>query len=585
MKLASFRIQNYRSIIDTEDVELSDNDNVSVFAGQNESGKSSIFKALRDFKNREFDPDSTLFHTTGEELIPVVSCTYKINANDDVAKRLNRRVFESMSEELRSKVGQKVLNESAFKSLTKFTLIGSKENGKFKLTIDENSFQVFQNSIPDKPKWSIGGDENSSVANWFFSITPPIVFFDDFCDLLPDRISVSDLIKGGGTDVLGYQAVRNLEKILKTDFVKKDEEGDSTRRTRENRDNKVISVDFRNDWGQRIHGENEVSIIYNFEKRDEGNSYINFYVQTKEGQPLPPRNRSKGLIWFLSLWLELRAQDIQNKNLVLLLDEPDQHLHIRAQGDVLKLINKLSNQDNQILYATHSPYMIQVDSMNRIKLVLNTETEGTKIESITASRIDTAYKQDALQPIANAIGFGVSEFSSLNENNVILEGISDFYYFSAMKKLLDKTSKYVFVPGVGLRKINSLISLMVGYGVSWVAIIDDDPKKGGKDTMKKFNEIKDFVFDGDESITKEKVYVLNEVVGVENMFTYNDLKLVGLSINRHNDMVKVVGQKRKVLFSKLFFEKVNNGEITKDQLSTKAKGNFKKAFDFIKQNL
>ena len=251
----------------------------------------------------------------------------------------------------------------------------------------------------------------------------------------------------------------------------------------------------------------------------------------------------------------------------------------------MRLINRLANQGDQILYATHSPYLIQIDSLNRIKLVLNEETEGTKIESITASRIDTAYKQDALQPIVKAIGFGVSEFSSLNKKNVILEGVSDFYYFSAMKKLLNKTGDYTLIPGVGLRKINSLISLMVGYGVSWIAIIDDDPKKGGKDTEKKFDEIKDFVFDGDEDKTKEKVCVLNGIVGVENMFTYNDLKLVGLQVNRSNDMVKVVGQNRKVLFSKLFFEKVNNGEITKDQLSDQAKSNFKKAFDFIKQNL
>ena len=592
MKLASFRIQNYRSIIDTGNVELSDNDNVAVFAGQNESGKSSILKALRDFEEQEFDQDSTPFDATGKEPIPVVSCTYKVNTNDNIAKLLNHEILESMGAEVRKnlqiKAGQKILNADPLKSLSEFTLIGTKENGKFKLAIDEISFRLFLSSMPDRPKLEIWGkddnEKNSTVASRFWNVAPVIVFFEDFCDLLPNRISISDL-EGNKTDVTGYRAVRSLEKILNTNFVKKNKESDSVRGINEDRENRMVSVDFQKDWGQRIHGANEVSVKYKFQKRDGDGSYINFYVQTKEEQPLPPRNRSKGLIWFLSLWLELRAKDIQNKDLVLMLDEPDQHLHIKAQEDILKLINRLSNQGDQILYATHSPYLIQIDSLNRIKLVLNAETEGTKIESITTSRVDTAYKQDALQPIVKAIGFGVSEFSSLNKKNVILEGVSDFYYFSAMKKLLNKTGDYTLIPGVGLRKINSLISLMVGYGVSWVTIIDDDPEEGGNDSKKKFDEIKDFIFDGDENKTKEKICVLNGIVGVENMFTYDDFKLVGPQIKRSKDMVKVVGQNRKVLFSKLFFEKVNNGEITKDQLSTTAKANFKKAFDFIKQNL
>ena len=289
------------------------------------------------------------------------------------------------------------------------------------------------------------------------------------------------------------------------------------------------------------------------------------------------------------LWLELKAQDIEHNDLVLLLDEPDQHLHVKAQNDILKLINKLaSNKEekrgDQIIYATHSPYLIEIDYLSRIKLILNTEKQGTKIEDIVTSKIDTEYKKDALQPIADAIGLNVSEFSTLNKKNIILEGISDFYYFSAMKKILGKNGDYHFVPGIGVRQINNLISLSVGYGLEWIAIIDDDPTEGGKDSKKKFDEIKDFVFDGDEEKTKEKVYILSGITGIENMFTTDDLKLVDTNVGKSTDKVKAVGQKRKMLFSKLFFEKVNSDEITADKLSQTAKDNFDKAFDFIEKN-
>ncbi len=48
MKLQAFRIQYYRSIIDTKWCDLSP-DNITVLIGQNESGKTSILEALRSF--------------------------------------------------------------------------------------------------------------------------------------------------------------------------------------------------------------------------------------------------------------------------------------------------------------------------------------------------------------------------------------------------------------------------------------------------------------------------------------------------------------------------------------------------------
>jgi len=608
MKLKKFRIQNYCSIADSGVIEISDNDNVSVFAGQNESGKSSILRALYDFERGEFEPDSMPF-STGQKPTQIVSCTYKIEQSDDIAEILSDIVIDN--HELKVEEGQKVFDENKLKRIREFTITKTNENGEIKTAVDDNSFKIFQTAILDKPKETKEGEEvktnegeeakekyiditdeqNSDVADLFWQAGPKIVFFDDFCDLLPNKIFIS-VLKEEKTDTEGYRAVRNLEQILKTDFVKKDEEGDSIRRTKEDKENEILSVDFQKDWGQRIHGENKVVVKYDFQKRvgeGENGSYVNFYVETKKGQPLPPKQRSKGLIWFLSLWLELKAQDIEHNDLVLLLDEPDQHLHVKAQKDILKLINKLASGDknkkgDQIFYATHSPYLIEVDYLSRIKLVLNTENEGTKIEDIVTSKIDTEYKKDALQPIADAIGFNVSEFSPLNNKNVILEGISDYYYFSGMKKILSKTGNYAFVPGIGVRQINNLISMSIGYGLAWIAIIDDDPEKGGKDSKKKFDEIKDSVFDGDENKTKEKVHILDGIVGIENMFTFNDLKLIDPSVKQDSDKTKVVGRKRKVLFSKLFFEKANKGDITEDKVSKTAKDNFKKVFDFIEKN-
>lgn len=66
------------------------------------------------------------------------------------------------------------------------------------------------------------------------------------------------------------------------------------------------------------------------------------------------------------------------------------------------------------------------------------------------------------------------------------------------------------------------------------------------------------------------------------------MKLVDTNVGKSNDKVKAVGQKRKMIFSKLFFEKVNSedkdNKITAEKLSDTAKNNFGKAFDFIEKN-
>jgi hypothetical protein len=582
---------------------------VTVLAGQNESGKSSILHALRDYEEGKFDEDSLPFSTGGDP-IQSVSCTYKVEPSDNFYDVLVEQVLIDFK---LSETDDSPLLRNNIDKVLHFTVTKTNEAGVFRTEIDTQTFNLFKSSIalrpavtaslspsapvPESsttdaevltPRFVVSDQDNGKVADLFWSVSPKIIFFDDFCDLLPDKIFISDL-EDEVTTANGYTAVMNLQKILNTSFIDKDKEKDAVRGVKADEQNKTLSIDFQKDWGQRIHGENEVKIKYVYEKRvgeGENGSYINFFVETKEHVLLTPKQRSKGLIWFLSLWLEIMAQDKQHDNLVLLLDEPDQHLHVRAQNDMLKLINKLASKStkqhgDQIIYATHSPYLIEIDHLSRIRLVINDDKAGTTVEDIATSKIDTEYRRDALKPIADAIGLSVGAFSTLGEKNVLVEGVSDHYYLTAMKKVLGRSGDYHFIPGIGVRQINNLISLCIGYGLNWVAVIDDDPAVGGKDTKKKFDEIRDHVFDGDQAKTEEKVYILSGAAGIENMFTVSDLKLIDPRVKSNTDMVKVVGKKRKILFSRLFFEKVQSNDIKIANLSSSTVNNFKKVFDFI----
>ena len=156
MKLKKFRIQNYCSIADSGVIEISDNDNVSVFAGQNESGKSSILRALYDFERGEFEPDSMPF-STGQKPTQIVSCTYKIEQSDDIAEILSDIVIDN--HELKVEEGQKVFDENKLKRIREFTITKTNENGEIKTAVDDNSFKIFQTAILDKPKETKEGEE------------------------------------------------------------------------------------------------------------------------------------------------------------------------------------------------------------------------------------------------------------------------------------------------------------------------------------------------------------------------------------------------------------------------------------------
>ena len=71
-------------------------------------------------------------------------------------------------------------------------------------------------------------------------------------------------------------------------------------------------------------------------------------------------SRGSGFLWFLSFYLKLaaaRKRSPERKRL-LLIDEPGSYLHARAQKDVLHLFEDRIVPDDQVIYSTHSPYLM-----------------------------------------------------------------------------------------------------------------------------------------------------------------------------------------------------------------------------------
>ena len=88
---------------DSGPCRLSDNDNITVLAGQNESGKSSILQALRDFKDEELDIDCL----REDDTLPEISITYSIEDGEiDIDSFFEGNDYPEACKDLLSKINE-----------------------------------------------------------------------------------------------------------------------------------------------------------------------------------------------------------------------------------------------------------------------------------------------------------------------------------------------------------------------------------------------------------------------------------------------------------------------------------------------
>jgi len=142
--------------------------------------------------------------------------------------------------------------------------------------------------------------------------------------------------------------------------------------------------------------------------------------------------RSSGLKYFLSYYIQAKAMDMsgRSRHSIILMDEPDAALSILAQRNLLAVFESLvrpesSSQACQLIYTTHSPYLINRNFPRRITVVKKEDAEeGTQfIEQARARRYE---------PVRTALGIDSAPSLFLGSDNIILEGSTDQYVLSEL---------------------------------------------------------------------------------------------------------------------------------------------------------
>ena len=599
MKLIKFRIQNYKSIRDSGWCYLASD--ITILAGQNESGKTAILEALRDFDKAASIP-ADAFPVDGNAL-PVIEMCFEIDE-----KLWDKFGYEIVDDEMWryiSKHGVTIVkyHDRNYALGDEITQLLNKQRGKSESALREVEKIVGDLSKIEKisgtvtPEISAGdlATTRRRVAQYVDEIQPSFPNFH--FDLLRRKIKtlvgenqpeqflasikmhIPDFIFFSDRGVLPYEipfqqakddpppSVQDFVEIAGLDLDAVINAPDSQKRRMILRQHSAkIPREFLHCWKQ---SELELSL-----SQDSGNLVFDI-TESGNASLFKPEQRSKGLQWFLSFYLHLKAKQ-SGKN-ILLIDEPGLYLHASAQKDVLEILKDISCE-SQVVFSTHSPYLMDVQRLDRVRLVSKSDNDGTRIEKINKGATGAA----ALTPVVAAIGLDLSNsFSIVGKKNVLLEGISDYYFLQAFRHC-SKTDEINLIPSTGATQIPQLVSLLIGWGLEFLVVLDND-----KEGIRVAGELKDKLMVRESRI----VFVSErEECSIEDLFTHEDFNEFVLDETVANEDFGIKNSKflknkdpDKVLMAKKFFEKIDKARKDEKEigLSSPTLNNFQRVFEKI----
>lgn len=280
-----------------------------------------------------------------------------------------------------------------------------------------------------------------------------------------------------GDSGVDYAALRNADPAEAKKLLEKYDP--EVQRTIEHRQILVTSASskmsekFSGWWGQRKH-----HFVYNV---DQHYFEVLVFDDIKPTQ-IPFDSRSKGLKWFFSFYLVflVESKDM-HRNAILLLDEPGLSLHPSGQLNLISFLNNLK-ETNQLIYSTHSPFLIDGDHLGRVRGVIeNKDTGNTEV----VTHLGIIDKHTAF-PLQILLGYSIMQTIFLGKKHLILEGFSDYNYIKGMSLVLDRFASIslnediVPVPSGGASKISYLASIFISQGSKPVVLLDADKAGVGK---------------------------------------------------------------------------------------------------------
>ena len=516
MKLTKVRIKNYKCIHDSTEFDI---DDITCLVGKNESGKTAVLEALHKFNPfYPTNPDSIKFDRSNDYPVEVPTGS---KLEDNIVEATFSLEQEDI-EEIENFITCKCVNGSE----PTITLLGGYSNTvsvvKYGFEVDLDAIiehistaaEIKTNpSMKDPTKLAkdlltqLDPSENAPYCNVLENIAssdlrtyifssilrariPQFIYFDQYPQMqgVMNINSLFDGIKKRQTQPVEQPIVKILESAGMNYNVLINPEKDNERgieiKKAENALNKKLN-EILASWSQhKIYcmeseilssgsGDNLTLSIY-IEDRRKTESYV-----TRK----PFESESHGFLWFFSFLMMRKHFYADNNAVILLLDEPGLSLHAKAQKDLLQFFEDDLVSRHQVIYTTHSPFMIDLGHLNRVRTVENRSLEE-ELSQLKYSELGTKVSPDAfsagkdtLIPLQSALGYDISQGLFISRNFLVVEGKSDEIYIRAISCLLEKRDgqglgPWNIVPTGGIGNVASFVKLFGSAGLNLAVLVD-----------------------------------------------------------------------------------------------------------------
>ena len=513
MKLTRARVTNFKSIEDTGWVTI---DDVTCMVGKNESGKTAFLQALRrlspvtgvngDFDIKDYPRKGYVRYKRIHPDRPatVIAAEFKLTDSEvqEVESVYGEGVLESTTVVVSKGYDNKLRWD--FEANERMVIENILANANLPVEIqqhawDSNSLEELTACLEDLPVKSAsveamlevinsrfsGGLKRAMVEDCMTAFLPHFVYFDDY-SAMRGRISIQDIRHRVENDEYLDDADRTFLSLLKLVGAKLEDLEHQTNYEYLKAELESASIEISDEIFEFWNQNKQLRVEFDLSQANPNdqpplNKGTILHVRiwnNRHRVSVPFDERSKGFVWFFSFLSYFSTlEEEEDADLILLLDEPGLNLHAMAQRDFLRFIDDRLAPKNQVVYSTHSPFMINLDKLSSVRTVQDVDDRGTFVSDDTLSN-----DRETVFPIQVALGYQMAQTLFLAPHCLMVNYASDLIYLQVLGEAVAAIGqmrldpRWVVIPVGGADNLPTFISTLGENYVSVAVMMDVSTK-------------------------------------------------------------------------------------------------------------
>ena len=598
MKLETVQIYHFKHVLDSTPVKIQPD--ITCLVGKNESGKSAFLEALRRLKpSRGGVKFASPAHypawlekrhrreekANGRDLDDrePISATFTLEPDDFAAVgakfgdgvllsdsiRISRKYTNRYSGEYEVDEAKAVANllsdielPLAVEELTTcetFRALRAKVSSLTTDSAEENASTLALAAVTKAVDALLPDDATLWQAVWqvLFARVPKFFYFSEYSSL-PSTVAIRELLEAD-EDNLEDDKQTALALLQLAEFEKDhllDADYETRKRELQNVANELGEqvLDY---WTTNQHLRVEMDLTLAQQPANNGQTTVidELHIRMWDDQhklSLRFDERSSGFRWFFSFLTAFSRYEFDDAPIIILLDEPGLGLHATAQRDFLRFIEERLSKRCQVIYTTHSPFMIQPDHLERARLV---EDKGRERGSVTTSDVLTT-DSDTLFPLQAALGYDIAQHLFIAKDSLVVEGPSDFLFMQTISDRLieegrEGLDKRWSIMPLGSADVIPAFVALLGNHLDVTVVVD-----ARKEGHQKLSSLAKLGFLGEKRIITVGEIANRKVADIEDLFAKDDYialynaafgtKIKAAELKGNDPIVKQIARKEGV---------------------------------------